>query len=262
MNHCLLYLRVAAAEFLKGVLVTQYYRLNIFVRIFSKFVFFFGVNLLLAKGRLLPETLAMTLIGYTFGTYTFGLLSEMAWVLNSEIQSGTLEQMHMSVVPMPVLLAARLFANMMITTFQMILFFIVVMSFFSLGLQPSWAALYFFLATLSSIAGFSLVLGGLTLIYKHTESLVGLFYNIFIFLSGALLPLSNYPVFVERLAYLLPGTWGIIGTRGALLPGAMENYEAVALKAGLSALIYLGLGSWFFSRCERSVRQQASLNQY
>ncbi|MDD4857386.1 MAG: ABC transporter permease [Candidatus Krumholzibacteria bacterium] len=70
------------------------------------------------------------------------------------------------------------------------------------------------------------------------------------FLSGALYPLGNLPVFVRVLSYADPLTFGIDGLRGALidvssLPIALD----LAIMVGFS-LIMVFLGAYFFEKTE------------
>jgi ABC-2 type transport system permease protein len=70
------------------------------------------------------------------------------------------------------------------------------------------------------------------------------------FLSGALYPLDNFPVWLRFFSYLDPLTFGIDGLRGILL-GASKFPAALnfGVMIGFSALM-LGLGAYFFEKSE------------
>jgi len=70
------------------------------------------------------------------------------------------------------------------------------------------------------------------------------------FLSGALYPLNNLPVFVRVLSYIDPLTYGIDGLRGSMINVASHPVLLnLALMAGFS-LVMLFLGAYFFEKSE------------
>lgn len=70
------------------------------------------------------------------------------------------------------------------------------------------------------------------------------------FLSGALYPLNNLPVFVRVLSYIDPLTYGIDGLRGAMINVASHSVLLnLALMAAFS-LVMLFLGAYFFEKSE------------
>jgi len=71
-----------------------------------------------------------------------------------------------------------------------------------------------------------------------------------LFLSGALYPMKNLPVWLRPLSYADPLTYGIDGMRAALLGVSM--FSAIfnlAVLAGFS-LVMVALGAFFFERSE------------
>ncbi|MCJ7565203.1 MAG: ABC transporter permease [Candidatus Aminicenantes bacterium] len=70
------------------------------------------------------------------------------------------------------------------------------------------------------------------------------------FLSGALYPLNNLPVFVRVLSYIDPLTYGIDGLRGSMINVASHPILLnLALMAAFS-LVMLFLGAYFFEKSE------------
>jgi len=72
------------------------------------------------------------------------------------------------------------------------------------------------------------------------------------FLSGALYPLKNLPLFVRVLSYLDPLTYGIDGLRQTMILGyesSIPVYLNFAIMAGFS-LVMLFLGAFFFEKSE------------
>jgi ABC-2 type transport system permease protein len=70
------------------------------------------------------------------------------------------------------------------------------------------------------------------------------------FLSGALYPVNNLPVFVRVLSYIDPLTYGIDGLRGTMINVAAHSLALNLLVMGAFALVMLFLGAYFFEKSE------------
>jgi ABC-2 type transport system permease protein len=70
------------------------------------------------------------------------------------------------------------------------------------------------------------------------------------FLSGALYPLTNLPLFVRVLSYADPLTYGIDGLRGAMINVAAHSLLLNLLVMCAFALVMLFLGAYFFEKSE------------
>jgi ABC-2 type transport system permease protein len=70
------------------------------------------------------------------------------------------------------------------------------------------------------------------------------------FLSGALYPLGNLPVWVRVLSFADPLTYGVDGLRGALIRvSSMPAAFDLAVMAAISVTM-VALGAWFFEKSE------------
>jgi ABC-2 type transport system permease protein len=70
------------------------------------------------------------------------------------------------------------------------------------------------------------------------------------FLSGALYPLGNLPVWIQYLSYLDPLTYGVDGLRGALIQfSSMSIVSDLVILIGFS-LVMIFLGAYFFEKSE------------
>jgi ABC-2 type transport system permease protein len=70
------------------------------------------------------------------------------------------------------------------------------------------------------------------------------------FLSGALYPLNNLPVFVRVLSYIDPLTYGIDGLRGSMINVASHPVLLNLALMGAFSLVMLFLGAYFFEKSE------------
>jgi len=70
------------------------------------------------------------------------------------------------------------------------------------------------------------------------------------FLSGALYPLNNLPVFVRVLSYVDPLTYGIDGLRGSMINVASHPLLLNLVLMAAFSLVMLFLGAYFFEKSE------------
>jgi ABC-2 type transport system permease protein len=70
------------------------------------------------------------------------------------------------------------------------------------------------------------------------------------FLSGALYPLGNLPVYVRVLTYIDPLTYGLDGLRGALIGVSTFPIGFDLLLMTAISLIMVFLGAYFFEKSE------------
>jgi len=131
-------------------------------------------------------------------------------------------------------------------------------------LQPvSPVAAALFGLTLLGACGLGFALAGLTLVYKRIGGGLHLLWQMLVFFTGALAPITH-PM-LGGFAKLLPLTWGISALRANILDGAgsAELWQS-GLWQGLliNTLIYLILGVVLFTWGERSARQQGALAHY
>jgi len=141
------------------------------------------------------------------------------------------------------------------TTTTMIQGLLVLAVSFALGFRISGAphlvlALVYMVLIAFTFIGFGLIFASKM---KDMQGF-GLIINFIIFpvffLSGALYPLSNLPLFVRVLSYLDPLTYGIDGLRGAMIGVAVHSQALNLLVMGGSALVMLFLGAYFFEKSE------------
>jgi ABC-2 type transport system permease protein len=122
-----------------------------------------------------------------------------------------------------------------------------------------------FLLTIVGFLGFGFVMGGITLIYKQVFSIANLLQNVLVFLTGALVPVSFFPDWLEFLSHLLPSTQGIIVLRHVVIDGqslmsAWQDGSLILLV--LNSSVYFFGGWLFFLWCEHLAKTQATLGQY
>lgn len=260
-----LIITVLFGEMQKGFRLMWSYRYNLLAELFGIGIIFIGVSFLLGRGEMESAEVTSTLIGYLIWFFGSTAIADMSYYLNEEARAGTVEQMFMSPVPMGFIIFARVLTTMLTAIFQLILVAIALMLVMNIRLPLSLEVIPVFFLTTAGLLGFGFFVGGVTLLYKQTYSITSLIENMLIFLTGALVPVSFFPGWLEFFSKLLPGTQGIIVLRHVMLDNqslmdAWSDNSLVSLLIGSS--IYF-IGGWlFFMWCEGIARRQGSLGQY
>ncbi len=252
-------------ETTKGIQVIWSYRFNMAVMVARLSMWFVLINLFTGGGRLDPELLAPTLIGYIVWFYAASGISTMGRNLMEEAQTGTLEQMYMTPAPTTIIVLGRALSSLATST-AMVLFIGVALA-LVLGIRVPlrWEALPVFALTMIGLFGLGFVIAGATLVFKQVDQLANLIENTLMFLSGALLPVHLLPAALEAFARVLPTTQGIIVLRQVILDG--RPLASVWSDGRLPLLmihssIFLAVGWLTFKGCERIARGNGSLGQY
>lgn len=253
------------AEMHKGFWLLWNYRFNSLAELFVMGFVFVGASFLLGRGQFDSIEVSSMLLGYVVWYFAMTAISNMSHNLMEEARTGTLEQMFMSPVPMGVILLGRVFAVLVTATAQIAIMAIAVALLLKLQIPMRPAGVPILLLTIMGLLGFGFVVGGLTLIYKQVYAIANLLQNAFVFLTGALLPVSLFPAWMQFLTKLLPSTQGIIVLRNVVLDNqsllATWNDGSLLLLIINSSIYFVG-GWLFFIWCENIARQQGTLGQY
>ena len=252
-------------ETYKGLQIQWSYRFNMIGELLTIGFVFIGIAFFMGNGRLDSANLSSAFLGYIIWFYALTAISNMAWGLREEMQSGTMEQMYMSPAPVGLILLGRTLANMIITTIMVTLMSIPLMLLLQIRLPLPMAGLPVFILTLAGLYGFGYIIGGAVLIFKQVETFANLIQNMLLFVNGSFLPVTRLPGWLALLAKTLPSTQGIIVLRRVLLDN--QSLAAVWQDGSLvwltvhSALYFFG-GLAIFSFCERVAKRRGSLGQY
>jgi ABC-2 type transport system permease protein len=252
-------------EVRKGLLISWTYRANTFVSLFTVGFVFLGIGFLMGGGQIDPAELGSMFMGYLTWFYALGAINNLSWGIRGEINAGTLEQMSMSTSPIGVVLLGRAFANLIISTAQILIQSLVISWLIGSRLPMTWTGVPVLVVTLIGVYGFGFILAGATLIFKQVESFSNLFQNILLFMNGTMLPVASMPDWLATISYSLPSTQGVVVLRRVVLEG--QSLLAVWQDKSLIWLIvhsalYFTAGWIVFAYCEQRAKAQGSLGQY
>lgn len=253
------------AEMQKGFRLLWSYRFNSVAELIGMAIVFVGISFLLGRGEIDAEEVASTLLGYLVWFFGSTAISDMSYDLTEEARAGTMEQMFMSPVPVGVIVMGRVCATMVTALLEVLLVGIAVIVLMNIPLPLRLQGIPVFLLTMVGLLGFGFVMGGIALIYKQVNSIANLVQTTLIFLTGALVPVSFFPEWLELLSKLLPSTQGIIVLRNVVLENqsllAAWNDGSLILLVINSAVYFVG-GWLFFLWCENRAKKQGTLGQY
>lgn len=191
---------------------------------------------------------------------------KLFWRLLAEIQSGTLEQVYLSPLP-PWLVAAagRLAAALTETLLVVGAIYGIISAFVPLHYAWNAAALVPAAALVVTGVGYSLIIGGMTLVWKRIQMLQEGFLLLVMVFAVAALPVLTVPGWFAGLGRLFPVTSAVASLYGVLI--ARRPVTTLWGTGGLiwllvTAAAYVTVGLLAFRAGERAARTRGSLARY
>jgi len=228
-------------------------------------LFFLAIMFAVGRGTFHQEQVVPLLLGFVGYIFFHMQTNRLFWGLLGEMQSGTLEQMYLSPLPSWLLtigLEAAAVVEAALSALVLSLFIELVVQ---VPLPLDWAALLPLVLLVLGSVGYSLILGGLTLLFKRLEILKELFQVAVLIFGGVLVPLEHMPGWMAAIARFLPLTPGVDVLRKILLDGVtlrqLSGDGTLWWLLG-SAAAYLALGIIIFRWCERIAKRKGTLGQY
>ncbi len=266
----------AGNEISKGLLSAWGERLQILIELPLFVIFFLLIALILGRGQQIatghldwrfdPVQVSTLFVGFAAYTFWYLQTAKLFWRLLGEIQSGTLEQVYLSPLPAWLVAAAgRVLATVLETAFVVGIMSLIVFVVVPFHLYWRWQALIPIALIFAGSVGYSLLEGGLTLIWKRVEMIHELALGLMAFLSGALLPLDRLPDWMADIGRFTPISQAVVGLRALLVDGKhslpSSGNGSLLWTLGIS-LAWLLLGIVVFNAGESVARKQGSLGRY
>jgi len=229
-------------------------------------LFYFALNMYAGRGEIRQALLAPTLIGFTAIMFFHQQINRVFWGVLGEIQTGTMEQLYLSPLPTFVLVLGRQAATILESMVIALLLYLAAAIVAGVTLPLTLSALVPLMAIIVASAGFSLIMAGLTLLFKRIELLPELFFGVAFIVGGVFLPLSQLPNWIAVAARLLfPTTQGIEVLREVLLQGHSLSTLQVDWGLGwlvVQPIVFVGVGALLFTLSERIAKRKGILGRY
>ncbi len=223
-------------------------RAFLFFSLLMPIAFLFLYASLFAKGEprvvgyLFPSVLALTVMGSFWGL-------SIQLVLFRE--HGILRRFRLTPVGPGALLASSILSNSILTLPTVVLEFVLVRTVYGVTTFGNlWGVGLFITLGIVAFAAFGLIVASLTSTVQETQVLNNAIWFLFLFFSGATLPLVFFPEWLQRLSMFLPATHLVVGLQFTLIgavPVRLLGPEVVALVGGAGLAFVL---SWKLFRWE------------
>jgi ABC-2 type transport system permease protein len=249
----------------KRALILWDYKSNVLTQIFMMILIFVGAAFLVGGGQFRPSQITSILLGYIVWYYARIVILNISSQMVGEAQMGTLEQIYMSPAHPALILLARTFVLLFTSTVIVVIPTMLIMAPLGIHFPFRWEGLVIFAITLVGLFGLALALAGAALVFKQIGTLADLLQNVLLFLTGSLLPITQFPRGLFIFAQALPITQGIALVRSVVLDG--QSLTVAWNNGGLfwlvvNSSIYLALGWFTYVVCEKRAKMKGSLGQY
>ena len=212
-----------------------------------------------------PGRQAASLIGFLMWDWCMAVLGAATGAVATEAREGTLENVVLAPFSPLLTFSLRVLTSALVSGSQTLILGTILALLLNVQFPVTGSALAVILLTLLGVGGIGLGLGGLALIYKSTESIVGLFSLLALVMTGALVPLEGLGAVFEILKVLVPTTWGIDALRNVAVGGVgwaglWVNGTWVGL--ALQAVVFVVIGMVVFEMCLIRARRGGALGEY
>ncbi len=246
-------------------LMHWHYKWSSLVSAFMTVADFIWWMLLIDGGVLIPEKLAPMVVGYFIWSYASYFIYEANYFIVDSSQTGILEQLYLTPTPFYIKLISRFAAGILYWTLELSAIMAVLMVICPITLPIQSSSLLIFLIILFGITGCALILGGIGLIFKKSQSFAYLMINVLLFLNGSILPLEMLPSWVQYISKTLPTTQGIIVLRNSMFehqPLTAALADGSLLLLVLNSACYFIAGWLIFRYCEKKAQRDGILGHY
>lgn len=191
-------------------------------------------------------------LSYSLWFYSVLIIGDISGKISSEMRLGTFEQTYLSVFSLLTLFMVKVFVSIFRCIILMIVFlvFLTVVDFncFNIFTFKCFVTIFAGLCITPGLFGFSLLVGGITLLIKDAGWISNILNNSMLFLSGIFLNIGSFPGWVQKIALLIPTTRAI----------QLINYNNQLLSEwGITfvlSFVYFAIGGIFFYFCDKRAR--------
>lgn len=241
-------LKIIFNEIYKEILIMWSYKLQWMGEFISLIMFYmFLANIIVNNSS---SSSFESMLNYCIWFYSISIIGGMSTKITQESQAGTFEQIYLSIAPVVIIFFAKIFSSIARAALLMLLLLIPLILTNSIIIDQEiiW---YFFITIIiitPGLLGISLIIGGITLIYRDTGFLTNIFNNFLLIMGGAFLPVENFPSWLRLISEILPITHNV---------WSINNYNtfgATLIKVIVLNIFYFILGIFIFQLCEKRAR--------
>ncbi|MDA0674740.1 MAG: ABC transporter permease, partial [Cyanobacteria bacterium] len=205
------------------------------------------------------DRLDAVVVGYVLWTLVLYIINDIAIGLQSEAQTGTLEQVFLSPFGAPRVFLARAVASLALRLTLIVVIVVILMAITGSQLSFPPTLIFPLISLLTAGYGLAFAMGACALVFKRVQQVLGVFQFLLLFLLAA--PVEEWQGALSWLRYLLPmlPSTGLLRDVMARDIGLNWGLWGLALANGLG---YLALGLALFVWAERTAKRQGLLGGY
>ena len=237
------------AEVIAGVVITT----SVFYGLFLSAKYMVG------PGFAFGDRLDAVVVGYVVWTLTLYIINDIAIGLQSEAQTGTLEQVFLSPYGAPQVFLARACASLVLRLTLIVGIVLLLMGITGSRLAFPITLIFPLLSLVMAGYGLAFIMGGCALVFKRVQQILGVFQFLLLFLLAA--PVEDWTGPMEYLRYLLPMLPSTGLLRDLMAREIGLNWWEFSL-AFLNSLAYLSLGLLLFRWAEKVAKHRGILSGY
>lgn len=254
----------------RDLMIYSSYRLSYLFELFgilsSLFTFYFisklmGVNSLLTHEGYGEDYFSFVIIGIAFSRYQSAALG-VGNILNSEQDSGTLEQLLLTPTGIFTIITAGSFYQFIETSVIVFAYLFIGGYFFNMPIGDIniLSTLIIIALSIASFIGIGLIASSFTLVFKRGDPIAWFFSGASKFLGGVFFPVTILPVWVQKISGVLPITYSLIALRDTILKGkGVLDVRAEAFYLSLFAAIFLPIGIFSLKYAIKRCKKDGSL---
>jgi len=237
------------AEVIAGLVITTsvFYGLFLSARYMAGPAFAFG------------DRLDAVVVGYVLWTLNLYIINDIAIGLQSEAQTGTLEQVFLSPWGASRVFLARAIASLALRFTLITGVVVLLMAISGSRLSFPITLLLPFLTLVMGGYGFAFMMGACALVFKRVQQILGIFQFLLLFLLAA--PFEASTGMMQHLRFLLPMIPSTGLLRDLMARDLGLDWPTFGL-ALLNGIAYLAAGLWVFRWAEKTAKKRGSLGGY
>lgn len=205
------------------------------------------------------DRLESAVVSYVLWTLLIFIMNDIAIGLQSEAQTGTLEQLFLSPFGASRVFLMRAIASLTLRLVLTLTVLLIILAITGAQLNLSFTMLLPLGTLLLGAYGLAFALGALSLLLKRVQQLLGILQFALLFLIAT--PTENWTGSQQVLANILPMTTGAGVLRELMAEGKPLNWNELAI-AFINGAVYLVVGVLLFWQAERRAKQRGLLSGY
>jgi ABC-2 type transport system permease protein len=183
-------------------------------------------------------------IGFVYWYLTSSMIGEASISISTEKQIGTLDQLLLKPISIEKLIVIKTVVWSLVNSIKVFVVLIVLKLFVNLNIQLHFWIIPIFLVSCLGIFGFTIMLVGLTLKFTKTASFESIISYLLLLLTGAIIPSTSYPHFIQSVANVFPLTLGINLSKEVIKNNQINFGQSLVLL--IHSIVYLIIGLVFF----------------